>query len=97
MKRSILSGGPKILFERHYFHRLTQGKWDDSLPDISHKTQGAERVRGPRACSCEAGTVHPGAEVSRRRSTLREVVASTTRVADLERADDRCAAAGLLT
>jgi hypothetical protein len=27
---------PKILFERHYFHKLTDGKFDDD-PDISNK------------------------------------------------------------
>jgi hypothetical protein len=27
---------PKILFERHYFSRLTQGKHDAAAPDISH-------------------------------------------------------------
>lgn len=35
-----LLGRPKILFERHYFHRLTQGKYDDSHPDISQRTMG---------------------------------------------------------
>ncbi|MWN91387.1 DUF3380 domain-containing protein, partial [Gilliamella sp. Pra-s65] len=28
---------PKILFERHYFHKLTNGKYDDD-PDISNKS-----------------------------------------------------------
>ncbi|WP_018629171.1 N-acetylmuramidase family protein [Niabella aurantiaca] len=28
-------GQPKILFERHYFHRLTGGKYDKVGPDIS--------------------------------------------------------------
>lgn len=34
------SGEPKILFERHKFHKHTNGKYDISHPDISHKTQG---------------------------------------------------------
>lgn len=29
---------PKIMFERHYFHRLTNGKYDKTNPDISWKT-----------------------------------------------------------
>ena len=29
------SGEPKILFEAHWFSRLTDGKYDDSHPDIS--------------------------------------------------------------
>ncbi len=31
---------PKILFERHYFHRLTRGKWSGSHPDISNPSFG---------------------------------------------------------
>lgn len=31
---------PKILFERHYFHRLTDGRYDASDPDISAPTSG---------------------------------------------------------
>jgi hypothetical protein len=31
---------PKILFERHYFCRLTGGKYDQSDPDISNKKSG---------------------------------------------------------
>lgn len=31
-------GRPKILFERHYFHRLTQGKW--SVTDYSNSKSG---------------------------------------------------------
>ncbi|HEY1606384.1 MAG TPA: N-acetylmuramidase domain-containing protein [Allosphingosinicella sp.] len=31
---------PKILFERHYFHRLTHGKFDRDHPDISAPTPG---------------------------------------------------------
>lgn len=30
----------KILFERHYFHKLTSGKYDKDYPDISNKVQG---------------------------------------------------------
>ena len=26
---------PKILFERHIFHRLTEGRFSDSAPDVS--------------------------------------------------------------
>ena len=33
-------GRPKILFERHYFSRLTKGKHDSKHPDISHKKWG---------------------------------------------------------
>lgn len=31
---------PKILFERHYFHRLTGGKFSAQNPDISHPDWG---------------------------------------------------------
>lgn len=31
---------PKILFERHYFHRLTHGRFDRTNPDISAPTAG---------------------------------------------------------
>jgi len=31
---------PKILFERHIFHRLTKGKYDALYPDISRETPG---------------------------------------------------------
>jgi hypothetical protein len=31
---------PKILFERHYFHRLTNGKYDSDHPDISAPSAG---------------------------------------------------------
>jgi len=33
-------GRPRILFERHYFHRLTAGKFDASHPAISAPTAG---------------------------------------------------------
>jgi len=31
---------PQILFERHIFHRLTGGQWDQSNPDISNAQAG---------------------------------------------------------
>ena len=31
---------PRILFERHYFHRLTGGRFDERAPDISHRRWG---------------------------------------------------------
>lgn len=33
-------GRPRILFERHYFHRLTRGRYSASYPDISHPRWG---------------------------------------------------------
>jgi N-acetylmuramidase-like protein/putative peptidoglycan binding protein len=33
-------GRPKILFERHIFHRLTNSKYDETNPDISAPTPG---------------------------------------------------------
>ena len=33
-------GRPRILFERHYFHRLTGGKYDKKNPNISNKKAG---------------------------------------------------------
>jgi hypothetical protein len=33
-------GRPRILFERHYFHRLTHGRFDKHHPDISNATPG---------------------------------------------------------
>lgn len=35
------SGRPRILFERHYFHRLTSGKYSAKHPDISNADAGA--------------------------------------------------------
>lgn len=34
------NGDPKILFERHYFSALTNGRYDMSNPDISNPVQG---------------------------------------------------------
>ena len=36
----LADGRPKILFERHYFSRLTKGKFNASHPDISHPKWG---------------------------------------------------------
>lgn len=33
-------GRPRILFERHYFHRLTNGKYGEKHPDISNSSTG---------------------------------------------------------
>lgn len=33
-------GRPRILFERHYFHRLTHGRYDKLHPDISNSLGG---------------------------------------------------------
>jgi hypothetical protein len=33
-------GRPEILFERHYFHRLTKGQFAQSDPDICNSTSG---------------------------------------------------------
>lgn len=33
-------GRPRILFERHYFHRLTNGKYSKKHPDISNTSAG---------------------------------------------------------
>ena len=37
---------PKILFERHLFHRATRGRFDDSNPDISDPTAGGYGAGG---------------------------------------------------
>lgn len=37
---------PKILFERHFFHRLTQGRFDRDHPDISAPTAGGYGAGG---------------------------------------------------
>jgi N-acetylmuramidase-like protein/putative peptidoglycan binding protein len=37
---------PKILFERHYFHDLTKGKFDKKAPDISAPTAGGYGAGG---------------------------------------------------
>ena len=36
----LADGRPKILFERHYFSRLTKRRHDASYPDISSRAQG---------------------------------------------------------
>lgn len=33
-------GRPVVLFERHLFHRLTDGRWDREAPDLSNPTAG---------------------------------------------------------
>lgn len=33
-------GRPRILYERHYFHRLTHGRYDHRHPDISNALRG---------------------------------------------------------
>jgi hypothetical protein len=33
-------GRPRILYERHYFHRLTRGKYSKKHPDISNSSAG---------------------------------------------------------
>src|SRR5262245_45531080 len=37
---------PKILFERHKFHRATGGRFDNSHPDISNRKQGGYGAGG---------------------------------------------------
>ena len=37
---------PKILFERHYFHRLTGGKYDASHPEVSNPSAGGYGAGG---------------------------------------------------
>jgi N-acetylmuramidase/Putative peptidoglycan binding domain len=37
---------PKILFERHYFHRLTDGRFSAGHPDISHSSWGGYGAGG---------------------------------------------------
>lgn len=37
---------PKILFERHYFHRLTGGRYDAADPDVSAPTAGGYGAGG---------------------------------------------------
>lgn len=36
----LKDGRPKILFERHHFHRLTKGRWSSAHPSISNKKPG---------------------------------------------------------
>ena len=49
-------GRPKILFERHYFHRITRGRYRKFAPDLSHPRWGvygkssAQWGRLMRAC-----------------------------------------------
>jgi N-acetylmuramidase/Putative peptidoglycan binding domain len=37
---------PKILFERHFFHRLTKGKFDKKAPDLSASSAGGYGAGG---------------------------------------------------
>jgi hypothetical protein len=37
---------PVILFERHLFHRLTDGQWSDERPDISNPVSGGYGAAG---------------------------------------------------
>ena len=61
---------PLILFERHYFSRLTSRKFDDQAPDISNGqwaatvAAGANTTASPERCSSTAsrrsGALHGG-------------------------------------
>jgi len=57
----LADGRPKILFERHYFCRLTAGKYDKASPDISNRKFGgykggaAEHDRLQRAIKLDRG------------------------------------------
>lgn len=42
----LMDRRPKILFERHYFHRLTNGQFDAADPDISAPTAGGYGASG---------------------------------------------------
>ncbi|MBP2857355.1 N-acetylmuramidase family protein [Dickeya oryzae] len=47
----ISPGKPKILYERHYFRRLTQGRYDHSYPEISgerYKQYGSHELQYER-------------------------------------------------
>lgn len=52
---------PQILFERHWFHNLTHGKYDDGYADISNKNPGGyvggtgEYVRLEKAMGLDRG------------------------------------------
>lgn len=39
---------PKVLFERHVFHRLTEGRFDAKAPDLSNPEPGGYGPIGPR-------------------------------------------------
>ncbi|MEW6599161.1 MAG: N-acetylmuramidase family protein [Pseudomonadota bacterium] len=39
---------PKVLFERHIFHRLTAGRFDRTAPDLSNPLPGGYGPVGPR-------------------------------------------------
>ena len=53
-------GRPKILFERHYFHRLTKGKFSKKHPDISKSSWG-----GYGKYSAQYGRLHRAIELNR--------------------------------
>ncbi len=42
----LSDGRPKILFERHKFHKFTNGKYDSSHPDISNRSAGGYGAAG---------------------------------------------------
>jgi len=42
----LIDRRPKILFERHVFHRLTNGQYDADDPDVSAPTQGGYGLGG---------------------------------------------------
>ena len=53
-------GRPRILFERHYFHRLTHGRYDHLHPDVSSALRGgygkfsAQYGKLQKACHLDA-------------------------------------------
>lgn len=57
---------PKILFERHYFHRLTGGEYDTTNPDISAPTSGGYGRSGAHQYERLAAAIHLDREAALR-------------------------------
>src|SRR5262249_17260913 len=81
---------PKILFERHLFHRATGGRFDASNPDISDPRSGGYGLGGAHQYSrlAEALTLDRKAALSSASWGLGQVLGSNFEVAGFNNVED---------
>src|SRR2546430_1665625 len=81
---------PKILFERHLFHRATGGRFDTSHPDISNPRSGGFGLGGAHQYSrlTEALTLDRKAALSSASWGLGQVLGSNFKIAGFDNIED---------
>jgi hypothetical protein len=84
---------PKILFERHLFHRATGGRFDATHPDISNSSAGGYGPGGAHQYSrlAEAAALDRQAALSSASWGLGQVLGSNFRVAGFSSVEDMVA------